>query len=138
MSERGERAEALFKSGYNCAQAVVMAFEDMIPITEEECAKLASPFGGGMGRMREVCGAFSGMLMVLGFVDGSADATGRNEIYARTQELARRYREMNGSIVCGELLGTKPAPEGVKLKKRPCSAIVRSAADMLEASLREE
>lgn len=138
MSERGERAEALFKSGYNCSQAVLMAFDDMIPITEEEAAKLASPFGGGMGRMREVCGAFSGMLMVLGFVDGSVDASGRNEIYARTQELAKRYRDMNGSIVCGELLGTKPMPDGVKLKKRPCSAIVKSAVEILEAYLQEE
>ncbi len=146
MGKRAEIAYNNFKSGYNCAQAVFMAFSDKYGIDEETAAKLASSFGGGMGRMREVCGAFSGMLLVNSMETGSADASDREAKaanYESVQKLAERFKEENGSLICRELLGlTKKqeenegtAPEARTqsyYKKRPCAEIVRCAAEILE------
>lgn len=144
MSRRGDRAEELHASGYNCAQAVLLAFEDLIPLSVEDAGKLASPFGLGMG-CHAVCGAFSGALMVLGFVEGNGDPANRTakaDVYRRAKSLADTFEKINGSIVCGELLGKRPklAPDGSKvpLTKKPCSAMVRTAADMLSEYLQEE
>lgn len=140
----GERAEMLFKQGYNCAQAVFIAFCDEMNIDEETAAKLASSFGGGMGRMREVCGAVSGMFMVAGMLFGYADPEAgveKKEHYARIQELAGEFKQQNGSIICRELLGlekkenTEPDPTprtGEFYKKRPCGELVGIAAEIME------
>ena len=104
-----EKAVALFKSGYNCAQAVFVAFSDVTGLDEKTALMLSSSFGGGMGRMREVCGTFSGMVLVLGLLYGY-DASNETETankklhYARVQELAERFRAEFGSIICRELL----------------------------------
>jgi len=146
MGKRADRAYELFKQGYNCSQAVFMAFCDKYSIDEETAAKLASSFGGGMGRMREVCGAFSGMLLVNSMETGSADASDietKKANYESVQALAARFKEENGSLICRELLGlTKqqesnetPTPEKRTqqyYKKRPCAEIVKTAAEILE------
>ena len=144
--ERKETAKDYFKKGYNCAQSVVMAFHDVTGLTEEESARLASSFGGGLGRMREVCGAVSGMAIVAGILYGYDDlkvpgAVGAH--YALVQQLAGAFRERNGSIICRELLGgaaaTSPAPEprtAEYYKKRPCVDLVGDAAEILDEYVR--
>ncbi len=142
----GEKAERLFLEGYNCSQAVLIAFEDVTGLPREVSARLASSFGGGMGRLREVCGAISGAFMVLGLLYGyeSPEAKAEKaEHYARIQALAEQFRQRHGSIVCRELLknpGTLPVPEDRTpeyYKSRPCLAMVRSAAELTERYLRE-
>lgn len=145
MTRHAETAKALFESGYNCAQAVVCAFEDVTGLERDTALRLASSFGGGLGRMREVCGAVSGAAMVLGLVYGSADPAdhaAKTVHYHRVQDFARRFRELNGSIVCRELLagvGTPGAdPErrtAEYYKKRPCPALVAQAAQILDDML---
>lgn len=146
---RGTRAKELFLEGYNCAQAVVLAYEDFFEESPETLAQLISAFGGGMGRLREVCGSVSGMFFVLSKLYGYADPKekdGKMDLYARVQELAARFRERNGSIVCRELLGlsekiSAPVPEARTpeyYKKRPCPDIIADAADILEEYLREQ
>ncbi len=133
-SSRREKAMALHRQGYNCAQSVVLAYEDLLPLDQETLTKLSSSFGGGIGGMREVCGAVSGMAMVLGFLYGNADPVDRaakGEHNARIQELAGKFRERNGEIVCKRLLGLEPVP-GKELKKRPCGEYVGDAAEFLE------
>ena len=114
--DRGEIAKGYFLKGYNCSQAIVLAFSDRTGLDEYTGAKLASSFGGGMGRMREVCGAFSGMLIVLGMLYGY-DAAAETEMenkklhYERVQDLAERFRTEFGSIICRELLAGKAKEE---------------------------
>ena len=117
----GDMAEKLFLEGYNCAQSVLCAFEDITGIERETAAKLASSFGGGLGRMREVCGAVSGASMVLGIVEGYYDPKAydaKKAHYARVQEFAKRFKEHNGSIICRELLSGTGAAEGSAPEKR--------------------
>lgn len=141
MSTYGEQAEALFRGGYNCAQAVLCAFEAVTGLERATAAALASSFGGGLGRMREVCGAVSGAAMVLGLVRGGfdpGDHAAKSAHYRLIQEFVRRFREENGSIICRELLqplnesaGGAPEPRtAAYYQKRPCPAIVRCAADI--------
>ena len=144
---REEKARENFLKGYNCAQAVLLAFEDKLGLSvdTDTLARLAAPFGGGMGRMREVCGAVSGMLMVEGFLRGYSDAEAKEEkmeTYARVQRLAARFREECGSIICRELLAgqadTAPAPAertAEYYKKRPCAELVALAAKILDEDL---
>lgn len=143
MSERGDKAYELFKDGYNCAQAVAGAFSDLLGMDMDTVAKLASGFGGGMGRMREVCGTFSGIVMVVSTLYGYSDprdTENKTEVYSRIQELAEQFRKENGSIICRELLGISkpegsPVPEqrtSEYYKKRPCPELCRYAADLLE------
>lgn len=143
---RGDRARQLFEEGYNCSQAVLLAFEDMTGLERETAARLASSFGGGLARMREVCGAVSGGAMVLGLLRGYADSKdyeAKKAHYALVQEFARRFREQNGSIVCRELLSGTNSVRGdvpekrteTYYKKRPCPALVKQAADILEGML---
>lgn len=137
-----ELAVSYFKQGFNCAQSVVMAFGDLTGMTEGEGARLASSFGGGLGRMREVCGAVSGMAMVLGALYGYDDPKVPGAVaahYARVQQLAASFREANGSIICRELLGDKsaitstPEPRTAEYyKKRPCVELVGFAAELLD------
>ncbi len=145
---RREAAMENFRKGYNCSQAVVLAFADMLPIHQEQLLKMASSFGGGMGRLREVCGSVSGMFMVIGLLygyDGPETGQIKAEHYARVQELARRFEERHGSIVCRELLGLSrhrddPTPEARTkeyYEKRPCPVIIGDAAEILEQYLLE-
>lgn len=141
---KGEIAYNLFKSGLTCAQAVLVAFEEETGLPRETALAISSSFGGGMGRLREVCGTVSGMLMVAGLLYGNKLTKAEN--YALVQELAGEFREINGSIVCRELLGLKtkgpdsPIPEPRTeeyYKKRPCPELVRIAADIMERKIAE-
>ena len=144
--ERGTKAKALFLDGYNCSQAVVLAFADEIGIDEVALLKMSSSFGGGMGRLREVCGAVSGMYIVLGFFrgyDSPNDFEGKKRLYSEIQELAAKFREKYGSIVCRELLSGVPHTDGAVpekrtddyYKKRPCGEQIEYAAYILNEFL---
>ena len=142
---RAERAAQLFVDGYNCAQAVAMAFSDLVGLDETLIAKMASSFGGGMGRMREVCGAVSGMLLVTGTLYGYTEDEGdvKMEHYALVQELAGKFREKNGSIICREILKNPPSDPVPSPRteeyyaQRPCVRMVYTAASILEAYIAE-
>ena len=145
---RKELAMDYFYQGYNCSQSLVLAFKDKLNMDETTLSKLASSFGGGMGRLREVCGSVSGMFMVIGLLYGySGPEKGdvKAEHYARIQELAARFEKEHGSIVCRELLGLSvkhdsPTPEARTKEyytKRPCPEIIGSAAQILEQYLQE-
>ena len=140
---RREKAMEKFKEGYNCAQAVVLAYSDLLDMDESTLAKISSSFGGGFGRMREICGSVSGMGMVLGLLYGCDDSSAKEEKaahYERVQEVSRAFEEKNGSIVCRELLGLAqkhdaPTPEARTneyYKKRPCAELVGDSAEILE------
>lgn len=150
IEERVEKAGRLFKEGgYNCCQAVVLAYCDLFGMDEKTAAALSSGFGGGMGRMREVCGSVSGMVMLSGLLcpaDNPSDKAGRTANYALVQEVAGEFRNINGSIICRELLGLDKKPtEGQAsaespvpsdrtaeyYKKRPCEELVRISARII-------
>ena len=142
-----EKAVALFKQGYNCSQAVYLAFCDVTGMDEKTALMLSSSFGGGMGRMREVCGAVSGMFMVAGQLYGYSDPNDRNakaEHYALIQRMAAKFREKNGSIICRELLGTNDsAPNPTErtdrfYKKRPCAELVAMCAEITDGIIAEK
>ena len=144
--DHGIKAAELFLGGYNCAQAVAVAFCDLTGLEEKQAAKMASSFGGGMGRLREVCGAVSGMLLVLGILDGYDDPTNdaaKRELYSRVQALAREFREENGSIICRELLDNPPADPNPTPRtadfytQRPCARMVLTAARILDEYLQQ-
>ena len=138
----------LFMQGYNCAQAVAVAFCDVTGLTPAFAAKMASSFGGGMGRLREVCGAVSGMLLVAGLLygyepDENGDDTAKRAHYQLVQQLAGAFREEHGSIVCREILKNPPSdpnptPRTAEFyRKRPCVRMVMTAARILDAYIAE-
>ncbi len=136
------QAAELFLQGYNCAQAVAVAFCDVTGLEPAFAAKMASSFGGGMGRMREVCGAVSGMLMVAGLLygyDGPDDGESKKAHYTLVQELAGRFRDTAGSIVCREILKNPPSdpaptPRTAEFyRQRPCTRMVVLASQILDA-----
>lgn len=147
-----ERARDLFYEGYNCAQSVFCAFTDVTGMDLDTSARLSSSFGGGLGRLREVCGCVSGAAMVLGAVKGYADPKDKNakkEQYERVREFAARYRESEGSIICRDLLlKGKVDPDQIRAggdpqertadyyKKRPCPELVYRAAAILDEMLK--
>ena len=144
---RREAARANFLNGYNCSQSIILAFEDLLPMEKSQLLKISSPFGGGMGRLREVCGSVSGMFMIVGLLygyDGPETGQKKPELYTRVQELAHRFEEKHGSIVCRELLGLSvrhdvPIPEARTkdyYRKRPCPEIIGDAAEILEAYIK--
>lgn len=147
MSEKVEKAKELFKSGYNCSQAVLGVFCEELGLDFETAMKLASSFGGGMGRMREVCGTVSGMFMAAGlaFSTASDSAAEKGEHYKKIQELAKRFKDKNGSIICRELLqgiesSTAPTPSERNekyYKKRPCVELVGDSVEIFEQFLSE-
>lgn len=149
MENYSDKAMNLFKQGYNCSQAVFLAFNDKTTGLDEESAlKIASSFGGGMARLREVCGAVSGMFMTAGILYGYSnpnDNKEKTEHYKRIQKLAEKFKSQNGSIICRELLGLgngadKPVPElrtEAYYKKRPCVELVGCAAAIMEDYIRE-
>lgn len=142
MERHDERAYALFLGGCNCAQAVLLAFAPDAGLTEQQALRAAASFGGGIGGMREVCGAVSGMLMAAGLLYGyePGDRAGKSEHYARVRELSDRFREANGSIICRELLGLAGQTAGPQpaertpeyYNKRPCPELCRMAAGILD------
>lgn len=146
MSIRSERAKQLFLDGYNCSQAVVGAFSDYIPIEFTTLMKMASSMGGGMGRLREVCGAVSGMFLVAGFLKGYSDPKAKEEKtehYRLIQTLAKEFKQQNGSIICRELLGDQAGKQthipsdrtNTYYQKRPCKDLVADAVCVLEQVL---
>lgn len=141
-----EKAETLFKEGYNCSQAVLLTFSDKLGLDKETALKLSSSFGGGMGRLREVCGAVSGMFMVAGLVCGytdPCDQESKKEHYALIQRLAEAFKKENGSIICRELLGLPNGPDSPDAsprteeyyKKRPCGELCGIAAEVVAKEL---
>ena len=138
----GDIAVALFEKGYNCSQSVFLAFSDMYDMDEETALKISSSFGGGMGRLREVCGAVTGMFMVAGMIYGYADPDdreGKKNHYERIQQLAKEFEKENGNLICRNLLDLEekrqsPVPEPRTkeyYRKRPCSQLVRNAAEIM-------
>ena len=147
IDERVEKAKRLFKEGgYNCCQAVVLAYNDLFGIDDETAAAMSSGFGGGMGRMREVCGSVSGMVMLAGLIKPASNPSvkeWRTANYALVQEMAGEFKAINGSIVCKELLGLVPMGSSQQVpqespepsdrtpeyyKKRPCEELVGISA----------
>ena len=156
IEERVEKAKRLFKEGgYNCCQAVVLAYNDLFGIDDETAAAISSGFGGAMGRMREVCGAVSGMVMLAGLIRPASDPSvkdWRTANYALVQEMAGDFKALNGSIVCKELLGLVPMGSGASVpnespvpsdrtpeyyKKRPCEEMVGIAARIIGEKLKK-
>lgn len=142
MNSIRERAMELFKQGYNCSQSVFGAFCEECGMDFETALRLSSSFGGGMGRLREVCGAVSGMFMVAGIKYGYTDpedSISKAEHYKRIQELAKQFKEKNGSLVCRDLLGLSVQSESYipekrtdeYYKKRPCGELVGDAAEII-------
>ena len=141
---KGDIAKGYFEQGYNCSQSVALAFADEVGMDGKMIARLTGGFGGGMGRMREVCGTVSGTAFVLSALYGYSDPTdadAKAQLYADVQKVAGEFKEENGSVVCRELLGlTKsgfdnPQPEkrtDKYYKKRPCGELVKMSADILE------
>ena len=144
--DHSEYAAELFEGGYNCAQAVAAAFCNLTGLEKDYAARMASSFGGGMGRMREVCGAVSGMLLVAGLLYGydGTEGDGRKKAhYGLVQELAGKFREQTGSIVCRELLRDPPSDpnptprtEGF-YRDRPCTRFVILASRILDRYIGE-
>ena len=135
------RASELFLGGYNCAQAVAAAFCDLTGLDEKHSARMASSFGGGMGRMREVCGAVSGMLMVMGLLYGydvPGDDAGKKRLYTDVQALAGEFRKEAGSIICREILKNPPSDPNPTPRtadfysRRPCERMVMLAAALVD------
>lgn len=144
---RKEKAMAYFRQGYNCAQAVVLAFADLTDMDEATLSRMSCSFGGGMGRLREVCGTVTGMFLVTGLLrgyDGAETGEVKAAHYARIQALAREFEKQNGSIICRELLELRqkhrddPTPEArteAYYAGRPCAELVGIAAEILENHL---
>ena len=139
-------AAELFLKDYNCAQAVAVAFCDVTGMEPAQAARMAAPFGGGMGRMREVCGAVSGMLMVLSQLygyDTPGDDVSKKQLYTQVQELAEKFREENGSIICREILKNPPSDPNPTPRTaefyaiRPCAKMVMTAARLMEEFMEE-
>lgn len=150
IDERVERAVLHFMSGYNCAQSVFLAYADLFDLDTELAKKMSVSFGGGMGRLREVCGTVSGMAMLAGFkypVEDPKDQAARTRNYGMVQKMAGLFREKYGSIVCRELLGAKqaaatdPAPSARTADyyaQRPCARFVAESARIAGRMLKEE
>lgn len=141
------KAGELFLGGANCAQSVVLAFSDLTGMNREMSLKVSSAFGGGMGRLREVCGAVSGMFLVLGLLYGYTDPgegdCNKKALYTDVQNLAKQFREETGSIICREILkkpptDPNPTPRTAAFyKTRPCARMVMTAARILDDYIAE-
>ena len=143
---KADSAEELFRMGYNCSQSVYAAFAEDLGMSVEEAAKRASPFGAGFGKLREVCGAVSGMVLVLGDLCGyqdPTDAAGKQALYALVQQMCSSFEASEGSLICRDLLGlakgedlAEPAVRTEEYyQSRPCVGACRRAAEILEAEM---
>ncbi len=144
--DRQDRAEELFRKGYNCSQSVFAAFADVLGMSVEEAAKIASPFGAGFGKLREVCGAVSGMTLAAGYLKGyndPADYEGKKELYALIQKMCGEFEAQKGTIICRDLLGLQKGEDQAEPSIRteeyyqsgPCTAPCRTAAGIAEKYL---
>ena len=140
--ERSQTAQENFLKGYNCSQSILMAFSDLLPLEPAMLEKLGSSFGGGMGRLREVCGSVSGIFMVFGMLygyEGPQKGPEKMQHYTHIQALAEEFKAKFGSIVCRELLNKPQSAENPKpdertdeyYKKRPCKELIGAAAEIL-------
>ena len=148
MNEK-ERAVELFKEGFNCSQSVFVAFSHRFGIDEDVAKKMSAGLGGGLGRMREVCGAVSGAAMVIGSITAATDgkdAESKQRNYELVREFAERFTKRNGTIICRELLGLDVKAESSAqpekrtaeyYKKRPCVELVSDAAEILAELMKE-
>ncbi len=145
-----DKAEQLFRSGFSCSQSVAGAFSDLVldKISEEDLLNLASPFGGGFARKRDLCGAVSGLGIVFGLLFGTHSAEEKMKTYEAASSLTDRFLERYENIVCSNLLDLKPdfskTPREVPLTEEeiatyhwPCIDYVRGAAQIFEAYLKE-
>ncbi len=148
VTERAQSARDFFTNGYNCAQSVVLAYSDIMDIDPKTLATISASFGGGMGRLREVCGAVSGMSMVAGSLAPAFDPSqkaAKTANYTLVQDLAEEFRRENRSIICRELLGLSqlkdaPIPSDRTpeyYKKRPCAELVEMAAAIVARKINE-
>lgn len=149
VEARVELARKLFNSGYNCSQSVFMAYSDVYGIDKNFAARLAAPLGGGIGRLREVCGAVSGAFLVAGqefSAENPEDRDAKTKNYAVVQELAEEFKKINGSIICRQLLGLAPDEKESHVpsertaeyyKRRPCAEYVAIAARVVGEKINE-
>ena len=153
-AERQERAEKFFMEGYNCCQAVLLAFQDILPVDRSALLRVASGFGGGIARMREVCGTVSAMAMIAGFLSPAEEPSNmqqRRDNYALVQRFAQAFKEQKGSIVCREILGLRKPEPGAPMespmpsartpeyyKTRPCATTVGIAARIVADYIKDE
>lgn len=148
IEKRVERAKELFRQGFNCSQAVVAACADIYGLDEQTALRVAASFGGGIGRMRQTCGAACGMFLLAGLENGSpilGDAEGKKNNYAFVQDLAAKFKDENTSLICAELLGIAPRPQEptpearteAYYKKRPCADMVASAVKIYLESIND-
>lgn len=142
----GEKAMELFMQGYNCAQAVSLAFCDMTGLDEKTLARQMASFGAGLGGLREICGALSGMELVAGHLYGyevPGNDQEKKAHYQRVQKLASDFREQAGSILCREILNNPPTDPNPSPRTaayyavRPCARVVRLAGEILDAYIAE-
>lgn len=148
--KNSEIAKENFKSGYNCAQSVFITYADNFGIDKDMALKLSSSFGGGMGRMREVCGAVSAMFMVAGLAKGYTE-NNNDEIksahYELIQTLAEKFKERNGTIICRELLGLEKGENNSFVpskrteeyyQERPCEDFISDACNIIDEYIFEK
>lgn len=150
IEKRVEKAKALFTQGFNCSQSVFAACADIYGIEDDDLAlRISASFGGGIGRMRQTCGAACGMFLLAGLENGTSkigDAAGKKENYALVQDLAEKFKMENGSLICSELLGIDPKPQEptpearteAYYQKRPCVDMVATAVRIYLTTLNKE
>lgn len=149
MVSRVEEAVRTFEAGYTCAQSVFVTYADLFGIDRETALKLTSAMGGGIGRMREVCGAVSSMALLAGLKEGNTDPAneeGKEKIYLLTRQLAEKFKQRHGTIICRELLGIDGMEKSARpsertesyYNSRPCSGLVKTAAEIIEEMLLED
>lgn len=142
MSNNEQIAREYFKQGYNCAQSVFLTYAEKYGFDKDTALKLSSSFGGGMGRMREVCGAVSAMFMIAGLEKGYTENNNdeiKGEHYARIQTLAKKFKEKHGTIICRELLGVDADDNPIPSKRtekyyaeRPCEEFIATACNIID------
>lgn len=141
--DHASQAQAYFLQGYNCAQSVLLAFAPDLGLINDEAARMASSFGGGMGRLREVCGALSASFLILGLREGYSSPTddeAKARQYARVQKIAAQFRAIHGTILCRDLLGLSEGPDcpipakrtAEYYESRPCERCIGDAAAIVE------
>lgn len=147
MSERAEKARALFYEGYNCAQSVVGAFADLYDLDVNTAMRFSDGLGGGMGRMRLTCGAVSAMALIAGLELSSGrpkDLDNRAKVYAKVREMAEAFQKKNGSVICRELLGASMPKDNSSrpeertseyYKRRPCPGCIYDCAEIIDRYL---
>lgn len=147
--DRKQLAHDYFKQGYNCAQAVVLAFEDLLPLNFDTLKNVSSAFGGGFARTRNICGAVSGIGMVIGLLsehlaDEEAD---KKDIYQKVRSVSDKFLNKNGTLLCGELLKNLPnitsnyvpsARTAEYYATRPCVKFVIDAVELVEEYIEEQ